>query len=48
MEERVRFVSDGLKLAGVLHGWARPGILDAYEAERQPIEPEAEPEPAAV
>jgi len=25
------------KLAGVLHGWARPQILDAYEAERQPI-----------
>jgi 2-polyprenyl-6-methoxyphenol hydroxylase-like FAD-dependent oxidoreductase len=25
------------KLAGVLHGWATPEILDAYEAERQPI-----------
>jgi hypothetical protein len=25
------------KLAGVLHGWAAPEILDAYEAERQPI-----------
>ena len=24
-------------LAGVLHGWADPAILDAYEAERQPI-----------
>ncbi len=24
-------------LAGVLHGWAAPAILDAYEAERMPI-----------
>lgn len=24
-------------LAGVLQGWARPALLDAYEAERQPI-----------
>lgn len=24
-------------LAGVLHGWAAPALLDAYEAERQPI-----------
>ena len=24
-------------LAAVLHGWAEPAILDAYEAERQPI-----------
>ncbi len=24
-------------LSGVLHGWADPGILDAYEAERLPI-----------
>jgi 2-polyprenyl-6-methoxyphenol hydroxylase-like FAD-dependent oxidoreductase len=24
-------------LAGVLHGWASPALLDAYEAERQPI-----------
>jgi 2-polyprenyl-6-methoxyphenol hydroxylase-like FAD-dependent oxidoreductase len=24
-------------LAGVLQGWASPGLLDAYEAERQPI-----------
>src|SRR5579871_2490171 len=24
-------------LAGVLHGWAHPALLDAYEAERQPI-----------
>jgi hypothetical protein len=29
------------KLAGVLHGWAAPGILDAYEAERQPITDQA-------
>ena len=25
------------KLAGVLNGWASPGILDTYHAERQPI-----------
>ena len=25
------------KLAGVLNGWASPAILDAYNAERQPI-----------
>ena len=25
------------KLAGVLHGWARPSLLDSYEAERQPV-----------
>ena len=25
------------KLAGVLKGWAEPGILDAYELERQPV-----------
>jgi 2-polyprenyl-6-methoxyphenol hydroxylase-like FAD-dependent oxidoreductase len=25
------------KLAGTLHGWAGPGLLDAYEAERRPI-----------
>jgi 2-polyprenyl-6-methoxyphenol hydroxylase-like FAD-dependent oxidoreductase len=24
-------------LAGVLHGWASPALLDAYEAEREPI-----------
>jgi 2-polyprenyl-6-methoxyphenol hydroxylase-like FAD-dependent oxidoreductase len=29
------------KLAGVLHGWAAPEILDAYEAERQPITDQA-------
>jgi FAD binding domain-containing protein len=28
-------------LAGVLHGWATPEILDAYEAERQPITDQA-------
>ncbi|MFF4530338.1 FAD-dependent monooxygenase [Streptomyces sp. NPDC001407] len=25
------------KLAGVLRGWAGPGLLDTYEAERQPV-----------
>ncbi|MYS80809.1 FAD-dependent monooxygenase [Embleya scabrispora] len=25
------------KLAGVLHGWAEPGLLDTYETERQPV-----------
>ncbi|MFI0777102.1 FAD-dependent monooxygenase [Streptomyces sp. NPDC021212] len=25
------------KLAGVLHGWAEPSLLDTYEAERQPV-----------
>ncbi|WP_028932615.1 FAD-dependent monooxygenase [Pseudonocardia spinosispora] len=25
------------KLAGVLHGWAGPGLLDTYEAEREPV-----------
>lgn len=25
------------KLAGTLNGWASPGLLDAYDAERQPI-----------
>ncbi|MFI1767166.1 FAD-dependent monooxygenase [Streptomyces sp. NPDC020800] len=25
------------KLAGVLRGWAGPGLLDSYEAERQPV-----------
>jgi 2-polyprenyl-6-methoxyphenol hydroxylase-like FAD-dependent oxidoreductase len=29
------------KLASVLHGWATPEILDAYEAERQPIADQA-------
>ena len=29
------------KLAGVLHGWAPPELLDAYEAERQPITDQA-------
>jgi 2-polyprenyl-6-methoxyphenol hydroxylase-like FAD-dependent oxidoreductase len=29
------------KLAGVLHGWATPEILDAYQAERQPITDQA-------
>jgi 2-polyprenyl-6-methoxyphenol hydroxylase-like FAD-dependent oxidoreductase len=29
------------KLAGVLDGWASPEILDAYEAERQPITDQA-------
>ncbi len=29
------------KLAGVLDGWAAPAILDAYEAERQPITEQA-------
>jgi 2-polyprenyl-6-methoxyphenol hydroxylase-like FAD-dependent oxidoreductase len=29
------------KLAGVLRGWAAPEILDAYEAERQPITEQA-------
>ncbi|WP_445184836.1 FAD-dependent monooxygenase [Pseudonocardia sp. Cha107L01] len=25
------------KLAGVLHGWAGPGLLETYDAERQPV-----------
>lgn len=25
------------KLAGVLHGWAGPGLLDSYQAERHPV-----------
>ncbi|MEI5102595.1 FAD-dependent monooxygenase [Streptomyces sp. PmtG] len=25
------------KLAGVLHGWAGPGLLDSYETERHPV-----------
>ncbi|MFI9322662.1 FAD-dependent monooxygenase [Kitasatospora aureofaciens] len=25
------------KLAGVLHGWAEPGLLESYETERQPV-----------
>lgn len=25
------------KLAGVLHGWAGPGLLDTYESERHPV-----------
>ncbi|HEY4456692.1 MAG TPA: FAD-dependent monooxygenase [Pseudonocardiaceae bacterium] len=25
------------KLAGVLHGWAEPSLLDSYETERQPV-----------
>ncbi|MFI0732424.1 FAD-dependent monooxygenase [Streptomyces sp. NPDC021225] len=25
------------KLAGVLHGWAEPGLLDTYETERHPV-----------
>ena len=25
------------KLAGVINGWAKPGILDSYEVERQPV-----------
>ena len=25
------------KLAGVLHGWAAPALLDTYDAERQPV-----------
>lgn len=25
------------KLAGVLHGWAGPGLLETYETERQPV-----------
>lgn len=25
------------KLAGVIHGWAGPGLLDSYEAERRPV-----------
>src|SRR5215467_6852879 len=29
------------KLAGVLHGWATPEILNAYQAERQPITDQA-------
>jgi 2-polyprenyl-6-methoxyphenol hydroxylase-like FAD-dependent oxidoreductase len=29
------------KLAGILHGWATPEILDAYQAERQPITDQA-------
>jgi 2-polyprenyl-6-methoxyphenol hydroxylase-like FAD-dependent oxidoreductase len=29
------------KLAGVIHGWATPEILGAYEAERQPITDQA-------
>ena len=29
------------KLAGTLKGWASPGILDAYNAERQPITDQA-------
>jgi FAD binding domain/Aromatic-ring hydroxylase, C-terminal len=29
------------KLAGVHHGWAMPELLDAYEAERQPITEQA-------
>lgn len=29
------------KLAGTLNGWASPGILDAYNAERQPITDQA-------
>ncbi|MFJ8014947.1 FAD-dependent monooxygenase [Streptomyces sp. NPDC096339] len=27
----------GWKLAGVLHGWAGPGVLDTYETERLPV-----------
>jgi putative polyketide hydroxylase len=27
----------GWKLAWVLRGWARPGLLDSYEAERRPV-----------
>jgi 2-polyprenyl-6-methoxyphenol hydroxylase-like FAD-dependent oxidoreductase len=27
----------GWKLAAVLHGFARPGLLDSYEAERRPV-----------
>ncbi|OXM55179.1 FAD-dependent monooxygenase [Amycolatopsis alba] len=30
------------KLAGVIHGWAEPGLLDSYEAERRPIAVEVE------
>ena len=30
-------VDIGWKLAGVLQGWADPGILDSYEIERRPI-----------
>ncbi|MFD3513058.1 FAD-dependent monooxygenase [Streptomyces sp. NPDC058657] len=27
----------GWKLAGCLHGWAAPGLLDSYDAERRPV-----------
>lgn len=27
----------GWKLAGTIHGWGGPGLLDSYEAERRPI-----------
>jgi 2-polyprenyl-6-methoxyphenol hydroxylase-like FAD-dependent oxidoreductase len=34
-------IADGVdlswKLAGVLHGWGGPGLLDSYESERRPV-----------
>ena len=27
----------GWKLAGAVHGWAAPGLLDSYEGERHPV-----------
>ncbi len=30
-------VNLGWKLAGAIHGWAPPGLLDTYESERRPV-----------
>ncbi|WP_169806882.1 FAD-dependent monooxygenase [Actinomadura macra] len=38
MNQGVQDAADlGWKLAGVLHGWAGPALLDSYEAERRPV-----------